>query len=140
MKYLLDTCLISELVKKTPNTKVTAWLARQDEDKIYLSVLTIGELQKGISKLADTGKKEKLQSWLTNDLVFRFERRILSIDTEIAAQWGELNGQAERHGKKFPVIDSLIAATATVHNLTVVTRNTRDLEECQVKVLNPWKN
>jgi len=140
VKYLLDTCLISELVKKSPNASVLAWLDRQDEDQLYLSALTIGELQKGISKLADARKKEELQIWLSSDLVSRFERRILNIDTEVAVRWVELIGEAERRGKRLPVIDSLIAATAAVHNLTVVTRNTGDLEECAVRVLNPWKN
>ena len=140
MKYLLDTCLISELVKKSPNASVLGWLDKQDEDQLYLSALTVGELQKGISKLADARKKEELQIWLSSDLVSRFERRILNIDTEVAVRWGELIGEAERRGKRLPVIDSLIAATAAVHNLTVVTRNTGDLEKCAVRVLNPWKN
>ena len=140
MKYLLDTCLISELVKKSPNGSVLGWLDKQDEDQLYLSALTIGELQKGISKLADARKKEELQIWLSSDLVSRFERRILNIDTEVAVRWVELIGEAERRGKRLPVIDSLIAATAAVHNLTVVTRNTGDLEKCAVRVLNPWKN
>ena len=140
MKYLLDTCLISELVKKSPNGSVLGWLDKQDEDQLYLSALTIGELQKGISKLADARKKEELQIWLSSDLVSRFERRILNIDTEVAVRWVELIGEAERRGKRLPVIDSLIAATAAVHNLTVVTRNTGDLEECAVRILNPWKN
>ena len=140
MKYLLDTCLISELVKKSPNASVLGWLDKQDEDQLYLSALTIGELQKGISKLADARKKEEFQIWLSSDLVSRFERRILNIDTEVAVRWGELIGEAERRGKRLPVIDSLIAATAAVHNLTVVTRNTGDLEKCAVRVLNPWKN
>lgn len=140
MKYLLDTCLISELVKKSPNAGVLGWLDKQDEDQLYLSALTIGELQKGISRLADARKKEELQIWLSSDLVSRFERRILNIDPEVAVRWGELIGEAERRGKRLPVIDSLIAATAAVHNLTVVTRNTEDLEKCAVRVLNPWKN
>jgi predicted nucleic acid-binding protein len=140
VKYLLDTCLISELVKKSPNARVLGWLDKQDEDQLYLSALTIGELQKGISKLADVRKKEELQIWLSSDLVSRFERRILNIDTEVAVRWGELIGEAERRGKRLPVIDSLIAATAVLHNLTVVTRNTGDLEKFAVRVLNPWKN
>jgi hypothetical protein len=140
VKYLLDTCLISELVKESPNASVLGWLDKQDEDQLYLSALTIGELQKGISKLADARKKEELQIWLSSDLGSRFERRILNIDTEVAVRWGELIGEAERRGKRLPVIDSLIAATAAVHNLTVVTRNTGDLEECAVRVLNPWKH
>jgi len=140
VKYLLDTCLISELVKKSPNASVLGWLDKQDEDQLYLSALTIGELQKGISKLADARKKEELQIWLSSDLVSRFERRILNIDPEVAIRWGELIGEAESRGKRLPVIDSLIATTSAVHNLAVVTRNTEDLEKYAVRVLNPWKN
>jgi predicted nucleic acid-binding protein len=105
-----------------------------------LGVLTIGELQNGISKLPDGPKKSELQGWVSNDLVARFEGRLLSIDAEAAAVWGRLLGTAERQGKKLPVMDSLIAATAITHNLTVVTRNNRDLERCQAKVFNPWKD
>ncbi len=140
MKFLLDTCLISELIKKEPNREVLLWLEDQDETALYLSVLTIGELQKGISKLPDGPKKVELQGWGSNDLVARFEGRLLSIDAEVAGAWGRLLGAVERQGKKLPVMDSLIAATAITHHLTVVTRNTRDLERCQAKVFNPWKD
>ena len=82
MKYLLDTCLISELVKKEPNRNVMLWINNQDENTLYLSVLTIGELQKGISKLPDSARKAELQAWVNNDLVARFQRRLLSIDAD----------------------------------------------------------
>lgn len=140
MKFLLDTCLISELIKREPNPRVLPWLESQDETTLYLSVLTIGELQKGISKLPDSHKKLELQAWVSKDLVARFEGRLLPIDGEVATGWGRLLGVAEKQGKKLPVMDSLIAATAITHNLTVVTRNTRDLERCHAKVFNPWKD
>ncbi len=140
MKFLLDTCLISELIKREPNPRVLPWLESQDETTLYLSVLTIGELQKGISKLPDSLKKLELQAWVSNDLVARFEGRLLSIDGEVAIAWGRLLGVAEKQGKKLPVMDILIAATAITHNLTVVTRNTRDLERCHAKAFNPWKD
>lgn len=140
MKYLLDTCLISEVSKKEPNPNVLLWLDKQDESALYLSVLTIGELQKGISKLPDNARKAELQAWVNNELVGRFGRRILNIDVEVAGAWGILLGTAEKHGKKLPAMDSLIAATASVHALIVVTRNTRDMERCQAKVFNPWKD
>ncbi len=140
MKYLLDTCFLSELIKRRPNPNVLRWLDKQDEDQLYLSVLTIGELQKGIGKLPDIARQEELQAWVDNDLAIRFEGRILPIDTEVASQWGILLGKTEKAGKKLPVIDSLIAATATVHNLTVVTRNTKDLEKCQAQAFNPWED
>lgn len=138
MKYLLDTCLISELVKKEPNPAVVSWLDEQDEQKLFLSVLNFGELQKGISKLPDGTRKNELQAWVVLDLVERFTGRILEIDLETALCWGRLQGEAEQAGEKLPVMDSLIAATAVAHGLIVVTRNVRDIERCKVRVCNPW--
>ena len=139
MKYLLDTCLISELVKKEPNSAVVNWLDEQDEQTLFLSVLNLGELQKGISKLPDGTKKDELQAWVVLDLVERFTGRILDIDLETALCWGSLQGEAEQAGEKLPVMDSLIAATAAAHGLIVVTRNVRDMERCGVRVCNPWE-
>jgi toxin FitB len=138
VKYLLDTCLISELVKKEPNPAVVSWLDEQDEQTLFLSVLNLGELQKGISKLTDGAKKEELQAWIGLDLVERFTARILDVDLETALCWGRLQGAAEQAGDKLPVMDSLIAATAAAHGLIVVTRNVKDMERCGVKVCNPW--
>jgi predicted nucleic acid-binding protein len=138
VKYLLDTCLISELVKKEPNPAVVSWLDEEDEQKLFLSVLNLGELQKGISKLPDGTKKDELQAWVALDLVERFAGRILDIDLETALCWGRLQGEAEQAGEKLPVMDSLIAATAAAHGLVVVTRNVRDLERCQARIFNPW--
>jgi predicted nucleic acid-binding protein len=138
VKYLLDTCLVSELVKKVPNPAVVSWLDEQDEQKLFLSVLNLGELQKGISKLPDGTKKNELQAWVALDLVERFTGRILEIDLETALCWGRLQGEAEQAGEKLPVMDSLIAATAATHGLIVVTRNVKDIERCGVRVCNPW--
>ena len=139
MKYLLDTCLISELVKKEPNLAVLSWLEEQNEQNLFLSVLNLGELQKGISKLADGEKKDELQSWATFDLVERFAGRIIDIDLEAALCWGRIQGEAEQTGAKLPVMDSLIAATAIAHGLVVVTRNVKDIERCGGRVCNPWE-
>ena len=139
MKYLLDTCLISELVKKEPNSAVVNWLDEQDEQTLFLSVLNLGELQKGISKLSDGARKDVLQSWVVLDLIERFTGRILDIDMETALCWGRIQGEAEQAGVKLPVMDSLIAATAAAHGLMIVTRNVRDMEKCGVKVCNPWE-
>ncbi|HZV81591.1 MAG TPA: type II toxin-antitoxin system VapC family toxin [Geobacteraceae bacterium] len=139
MKYLLDTCLISELVKKEPNPAVINWLDEQDEQKLFLSVLNLGELQKGISKLPDGAKKDELQTWVALDLVERFTGRILEIDLTTALSWGRLQGEADRLGEKLPVMDSLIAATAAAHGLVVVTRNVKDMERCKARIINPWK-
>ena len=138
MKYLLDTCLISELVKKEPNPAVVKWLDEQDEQSLFLTVLNLGELQKGISKLPVGERKDELQAWVALDLVERFTGRILEIDLETALLWGKLQGESEQAGEKLPVMDSLIAATATAHGLVVVTRNVKDLERCGVRIFNPW--
>ena len=139
MKYLLDTCLISELIRKEPNPAVISWLDEQDEQTLFLSVLNLGELQKGISKLTDGVKKDELQAWVTLDLAERFAGRILDIDLDTALCWGKLQGEAERAGEKLPVMDALIAATAAAHGLVVVTRNIKDMERCKARTMNPWE-
>lgn len=139
MKYLLDTCLISELIKKVPNAAVVHWLDEQDEQSLFLSVLTIGELQNGISKLAASARKDELQVWVEHDLTLRFTGRVIDIEMEAVLIWGRLQGESEQRGESLPVMDSLIAATAVAHGLVVVTRNVKDLERCQVRVCNPWR-
>jgi predicted nucleic acid-binding protein len=139
MNYLLDTVLGSELVKRTPDPGVVAWVQARNEQTLFLSVVTLGELQKGISKLTDSARKAVLQSWLTHDLMQRFGKRILAVDGAVAITWGTLQGEAEQQGQKVPVLDCLIAATARVHDLAVVTRNVRDLERCGAQVINPWQ-
>lgn len=138
MKYLLDTCLVSELVKKEPHPGVVSWLDERDEQTLFLSVLNLGELQKGISKLPAGTRKDELQAWIGRDLVERFAGRILDIDLATALCWGRIQGEAERAGEKLPVMDALIAASAAAHGLVVVTRNVRDVERCGVRVCNPW--
>lgn len=138
MSYLIETTVVSELVKTRPHPKVTAWVSRTQEHLLYLSVLTLGELRKGIVKLQDRRRREKLERWLAEDLLPRFEERVLPVSTEVASKWGEIAGEAERRGASLPVIDALIGATALAHALTVVTRNTRDIERTGAKVLDPW--
>lgn len=138
MKYLLDTCTISELVRKRPNEGVLHWLADQDEETLYLSVLTIGELHRGIRKLSDLDRAQRLQTWVDVDLAQRFRGRILPVDHHVASTWGRISGEAARAGSTLPVMDSLIAATAITHKLVVVTRNVADLERCGALVHNPW--
>ncbi|MBL4743602.1 MAG: type II toxin-antitoxin system VapC family toxin, partial [Cycloclasticus sp.] len=96
MKYLLDTCVISELVKPVPNDKVITWLSSIDESKLYISVLTFGEIEKGIEKLADGSKKKRLKLWLEDDLKQRFEGRIISIDLKVALKWGQVQAMSEQ--------------------------------------------
>ena len=138
MSFLIDTCCISELVKKKPNPNVLKWFTDQDEFSMYLSVITFGELRKGIEKLPDSKKKKELNQWVKEDLNSRFKNRILSINMEEVNRWGKILATAEKKGKPLPAIDSLIAATAQVHNLSVVTRNTQDMEGSGVEIINPW--
>jgi tRNA(fMet)-specific endonuclease VapC len=139
MNFLLDTCVISELVAKRPNAHVIAWSDGIDEENLYLSAVTIGEIRKGIAKLNDSGRKLELQLWLHDQLLPRFGERILPINTSVMLEWGELAGALEQKGMSMPALDSLIAATARHGELTLVTRNEDDFRESGVKILNPWK-
>lgn len=139
MKYLLDTCLLSELIKTEPHANVIEWINSIEESSCYISAITIGEIQQGISKLATSKKKVFLQSWLDNDLLHRFHGRIIDPNIDIISIWGRMLGEHERKGNKLPIIDSLIAASAISHGLIVATRNTKDLIRCEAQVFNPWK-
>lgn len=139
MRYLLDTCVVSELVKKIPDANVVNWLQQQDESDLFLSVLTFGEIEKGIEKAPDKARKQKLRIWVEEDLRQRFEGRIIPVDLNVATRWGEIQGSLEKKGKMMPTIDGLIAISALVNNCIVVTRNTSDMESCSVDLLDPWK-
>ncbi len=138
--FLIDTNVISEVVKPKPAIKVVNWIEGTSEDLLFLSVLTIGEIRKAIASVRDNAAKQaKLEAWLIGNLVTRFERRILSIDENIAERWGVLTAMAKATANRnLPVIDGLLAATAQHHNLTLVTRNTDDVLGTGVPVFNPW--
>lgn len=138
MKYLLDTCVISELVKPTPDRLVFDWLSELPSDGLYLCVITIGEIRKGLAKLPNSVKKERLTLWL-NSLLTEYEDRILPLDLMICENWGVLQGNAEKAGKPMSTIDSLIAAAAYTHNLTLATRNESDFSSANIPIINPWK-
>lgn len=138
MNYLLDTCLVSELAKPRADRGVLAWLKSVPEDRLHLSVLTLGELQKGIVKLKDRDRTRRLRQWLDAEVRTRFAGRILDLDEETLLAWGELAGNAENRGKPLPVVDGLLAATAIARHLTLVTRDTVDLAATGVATLNPW--
>ena len=138
MKYLLDTCVISELTKTKPNKKVVSWITRNNEVNFYLSSLTFGELYKGASKLPDSKRRKKLFHWIEHDIKERFEGKIRDIDLLVAKTWGEIQGAAEAAGNPMPAIDGLIAATGLAHDLTVVTRNVADMQQSGAALLNPW--
>ncbi|MSP38089.1 MAG: type II toxin-antitoxin system VapC family toxin [Deltaproteobacteria bacterium] len=139
MSYLLDTCVVSELVKKSPRRQVVNWIDAQEESTLYLSALTIGELEKGIVKLPASARKTRLTTWVRRDLTARFTGRVLSIDARVASHWGTITGASERRGLPLPVVDSLIAATALVNELQMVSRNTEDFARCGVVCLNLWE-
>lgn len=138
MRFLLDTCVLSEVVKPVPTPDVTSWLDAADEYALHLSVLTLGEIQKVISGLPSSQRKQRLQSWLDRDLRDRFSGRILSVAEETATEWGLLAGQAKTKGLAAPIIDTSLAATAPEHNLVLATRNTKDFEPFAVHLFNPW--
>ncbi len=138
MRYLLDTCVISEVIRPKPNRKVIAWLKKQDEENLYLSVLTFGEIEKVIEKSVDEKRKKKLRLWVEADLKKRFDGRVFQIDINIASKWGEIQGKSEIVGKPLPSIDALIAVTGLVNNCVVVTRNISDMEQGLVELYNPW--
>lgn len=138
MKYLLDTCVVSELVAKKPNPKVLRWIDGIESDNTYLSVITIGEIRKGVEKLPDSQRRIILQAWLTEDLLARFSGRILPIDTEVVLVWGQLTGSLESEGKKMAAIDSLIAASAIHNHCSLVTRNEADFKHTGIAIINPW--
>ena len=139
MNYLLDTCAISEMVKPKPEKRVIEWISAQEETHLFLSVITIGEVQKGISKLPESNKKKRLQAWLQTDLPERFGGRILPIDYQTALNWGRMQASAEKTGNTIPAIDGIIAAQAITHSMTVVTRNIDDMRASKALLFNPWQ-
>lgn len=137
--FLLDTNCISELVRVKPDRRVMEWMDAADESLLYLSVLTLGEIRKGLASLAQGKRRTRLETWLELELQARFARRILPIDAPVADRWGLLAAQARLKGATLPVIDGLLAATALHYNLTVVSRNAADFASTQTPVLNPWE-
>lgn len=137
--FLLDTNCISELVRPKPDPGVMDWMDAVDEDLLYLSVLTLGEIRKGVAGLPQGKRRAHLETWLEVDLQTRFSGRVVPVDAAIADRWGLLASEAKRKGKLLSVIDGLLAATALHHNLTVVSRNASDFTTTQVRVLNPWE-
>ena len=137
MSFLLDTNVVSEWTKPHPNPGLIAWLEEIDEDRVFLSVVTLTELRYGIERLAAGKKRRGLEDWVQNELPLRFEARILSIDAPVADACGRLAAQRESQGRPIDAMDTYIAATAEVHHLTLVTRNDSDFEGT-VSCLNPW--
>ena len=138
MSWLLDTCALSEYAKKAPAPEVIAWLDEQDETSLFISVISLGEIEKGILKLraSDPRRSQKLTAWL-GKVEQRFAGRILPLDTAALHVWAQIAAHAELAGQPVPMMDGLLMATAQCHGLTVVTRNAQDFE-LYPQVLNPW--
>lgn len=139
MSYLLDTCVLSDPTQRQPNAGVKRWFADTSETSMYVSVLSIGEIRKGLVKLAGTPKAAQIGAWLKHDLLLRFDQRLLDVNSDVCNLWGELCGELSRKGRSPPVVDSLIAATVLTHGLTLVTRNVRDFKNFGIEIINPWQ-
>ena len=139
MKFLVDTCVISEMMKTNPNSEVINWINKYPQDVLFLSVLSLGEIRKGINKLEQGPKKVQLNFWLENYILAKFENNLLHIDTQIALLWGEKQAIAEKSGNRIALIYGLISATALYYDFTVVTRNTKDFIKTGCKLFNPWE-
>ncbi len=138
MSFLLDTRVISELVKPTPDDNVAEWMKRADETSIYLSVLTIGELEKGIAKLPVSSRRTGRETCVKRDLADRFRERLVAMDGTVAVTWRKLAGAAEARGERLPVIDGLIAATGIANDLIIATRNIGDFERYGASCFDSW--
>jgi len=136
--YLLDTNVVSELVRPNPDENVVAWVRAEEETRFYLSVLTFGEIRRGIEGLPQDPRRERLRLWLEIDLTDRFKGRILDVDRRVAEIWGMIMARGAAASVQLPSIDTLIAATAERHGLVVATRNLRDFAFASVAAVSPW--
>lgn len=139
MNYLLDTCVLSEFTRRKPEEKVVRWVDGMEEEKQFLSAITIGEIQHGIERLPESHRKTELLVWVNTGLIERFGQRILPLDTQTMFLWGSLVARMENIGQPMAMMDALIAATALQNNLIIVTRNGSDFLPCGVQVINPWE-
>ena len=138
MSFLLDTNVVSEWVKPQPDPGVVAWLGQVDEDRVFLSVVTLAELRHGIERMATGGRRDRLDRWLRDELPARFEGRVLPVDGNVADTWGRAMARAQAAGRPLGAMDAFLAATAEVHGLTLVSRNAPDFQALGNAILNPW--
>jgi len=138
LKYLLDTNIISELISKQPNQKVINFISSIAEEDTYLSVITIGEIKSGIENLKSIERKEHLTVWFEQDLLSRFQNRIIDIDIDIMITWGKINQTLKSIGKPLPIMDSLIASSCIHGAFTLVTRNEKDFQNLDITIINPF--
>lgn len=139
MNYLLDTCVLSEFTRHVPNSKLIQWLDSMDESSLFLSVITVGEIQRGITRLVESRRQKELIIWMDTVINQRFQHRILSITAQTMLTWGALTARLEKEGHPMPVMDSLIAATVIENNLSLITRNVADFSQCGIQIINPWE-
>ena len=140
MTFLLDTCVVSELVSTHPNQAVVDWIDGVDPATAYLSVITIGEIRRGIESTSNSKRQAILTNWLEKDLLLRFRDQILPLDVAVLLTWGELTGNLDKLGKPLPAMDSLLAATARHYKLTLVTRNLQDFTRAKIDLFCPWSS
>jgi predicted nucleic acid-binding protein len=140
VNFLLDTNVVSEWTKQRPDVGVVAWLAEVDEDRVFISVVTLAELRYGVERLPADARRERLDAWLTQDLPVRFEARMLPVDAGTANAWGKVMARGQAAGRPVGTMDAFIAATAEQHDLTLVTRNITDFEALKVRLVSPWRN
>jgi predicted nucleic acid-binding protein len=139
VSFLIDTNVVSEWVARRPNPLVVSWLAEVDEDRVFISVMSFAEIRRGIELLASGRRREQLTAWLDHELPTRFEARILPIDRRAAEHWGVIMVRGQKAGVSPGLMDAFFAATAELHQLTLVTRNTRDFRGLGIPLLNPWE-
>jgi predicted nucleic acid-binding protein len=139
VNFLLDTNVISEWTKASPNPGTVRWLAEADEDRVFISTVTIAEIRHGIERLPHGNKRDRLDTWLTEDLPARFGDRILPVDTNVGDHWGRIMARGQAGGRSVSTMDAFIAATAERHEMVLVTRNTSDFEALGLRLIDPWE-
>jgi predicted nucleic acid-binding protein len=138
VRLLLDTNVLSEVTRPSPDARVLEWLDGLDEDRSFISVVSIAEIRRGVALMDEGRKREALAEWLAQDLPQRFEQRVLPVDEAVALAWGDLMGLAKRRGRGLSSMDGMIAATAIAQQLTLATRNTKDFEGFGIELFDPW--
>jgi toxin FitB len=139
VSFLLDTNVVSEWVRPQPDRNVISWLAEVDEDRVFISVISFAEIRRGVEMLAAGRRRERLATWLAEELPVRFEARILDIDRHVADTWGVVMARGQKIGLTLGSMDAFVAATAEAHGLILVTRNVKDFERLGISLLDPWQ-
>jgi toxin FitB len=138
LNYLLDINVVSEWIKPQPDAGVIKWLAEADEDRVFLSVVTLAEIRYGIERMPMGARRNRLSSWLRNEVIERFAGRILQVDTAVSEVWGQVLARTKAVGRTLGIMDGFVSATAEVHQMTVVTRNDRHFQDVGLPIVNPW--